>query len=46
MPQRQPQNAPQTPPQREEVGFEVREIMSLLTALQSRNPREDKAHVH
>jgi hypothetical protein len=45
MPQRQPQTAPQKTPQ-PQVGFEVREIMSLLTALESRGAGADKSHVH
>lgn len=35
---------PKTP--RPQVGFEVREIMSLLTALESRTAREETSHVH
>ncbi|HEX9818022.1 MAG TPA: hypothetical protein VGD07_00205 [Methylomirabilota bacterium] len=45
MSQRQPQIAPRKSP-RPQVGFEVREIMSLLTALEARGTAEDRSHVH
>jgi hypothetical protein len=45
MPQRQPQSAPQKTPQ-PQVGFEVREIMSLLAALESLGGGADKTNVH
>ena len=45
MSQRQTQSTqPETP--KPQVGFEVREIMSLLTALESRTAREETSHVH
>lgn len=45
MTQRQPHTATQKTPE-PQVGFEVREMMSLLTALENRSAAEDRSHVH
>lgn len=45
MSQSRPHSTENTAPQ-PQVSFEIREVMSVLTALEGRTAREDDRHVH